>query len=74
MADRLKLKLHADQKLISENIKKLNNGSQQQAIEKKIKSLSDEIKFLREKQKEQEAKDELRQGNMKKQYQFVKKL
>ena len=41
MADRLKAKLHAEQKIVNENIKKLNNGSRQQEIEKKIKLLSD---------------------------------
>lgn len=49
-------------------MKKLGNNNRQQEIEKKIKSLSDEVKFLREKQKEQETKDEIRQMNMKKQY------
>ena len=35
---------------------------------RKIKNLTDEIKFLRERQKEQEAKDEIKQSNMKKQF------
>ena len=74
MSDRLKAKLQKEQKMISENIKKLNNGSRQQEIQKKIKMLSDEIKFLQEREKEQKAKDEIKQSNMKKQFQFIKRL
>lgn len=60
--------------MVNENTKKLHNNSLQQEMERKLKSLSDEIKFLREKEKEQDAKDEIKQGNMKKQFEFIKKL
>ena len=74
MSERLKAKLHGEQKVVNENTKKLHNNSLQQEMERKLKSLSDEIKFLREKEKEQDAKDEIKQGNMKKQFEFIKKL
>lgn len=74
MSERLKAKLHAEQKVVNENTKKLHNNSLQQEMERKLKSLSDEIKFLREKEKDQDARDEIKQGNMKKQFEFIKKL
>lgn len=41
MTDKLKSKYQSQQKMVNDNIKKLNNNNYQQEIEKKIKLLSD---------------------------------
>lgn len=74
MAERLRARLQVEQKAVLEHTKKLHNNNLQQEMERRLKALGDEIKFLREKEKEQDGKDELKQGNMKKQFEFVKKL
>lgn len=55
-------------------MKKLENNSQKEEIEKHLKSLHDEEKFLKDKIKDLESRETLKQGNMKKQYELIKKL
>lgn len=41
MAEKLKIQLHKEQKIVNDNIKKLSNNSKQQEIERQVKSLTD---------------------------------
>lgn len=41
MTEKLKSKIHAEQRTISDNTKKLSNNNMQQEIERKLKSLTD---------------------------------
>lgn len=74
MAEKLKQQLVKEQKLSQDNMKKLSNNSQKDEIEVFLKKLSEEAKFYKEKVKFLEQKEAIRGGNMKKQYEAIKKL
>ena len=56
MAERLRARLQVEQKAVLEHTKKLHNNNLQQEMERRLKALGDEIKFLREKEKDQDEK------------------
>lgn len=59
---------------MNENIKNLHNNSLQMKNQSKVNFLSNELKFLREKQKEQLSKEEKRANNLKKQHNHIKNV
>lgn len=73
MGEKLKQQLAKEKKVVDQNVRRLERHSQKNDMQIYLKKLSDQIKFYREKIKYMEEKQALKAGNMKKQYQAIKK-
>ena len=74
MASKLKIKLIRENKVVQDNIKKLGGNSQKEELETHMKKMTEEAKFFKNKLKTLEGKEQLKAGNMKKQYEAIKKI
>ena len=73
MNEKIKLQFLKEQKIVQENMKKLENNNQKEQLELYMRKLTDQAKYTKQKVKLFEKKQSLKTGNMKKQYEAIKK-
>jgi hypothetical protein len=73
LADKLKAKLVKEQRLVQDNIRRLEKHNQKEEIEHHVKKMADEANFFKEQCKVIEQREAMKASNMKKQYDAIKK-
>ena len=74
MAAKLKIKLVRENKVVQDNIKKMEKDNQKEEIQGNMKKMTEESTFLKKRVKDIEGKEIIKAANMKKQYQAIKKM
>lgn len=72
--DKLKGQIAQITKSSNDNAKKLKDNNLRDELEGQMLKLNEEIKFLRERVKDAEGREKMKQGNAKKQFDYIKKL
>ena len=73
MNEKLKQQFIKEQKAVQDNTRRLENNSQRDEIDLEMKKLGEEMKFYKEKVKFIEEREQVKAGNMKRQYDAIKK-